>query len=372
MSNIEYDKITGLHLELTTKCNAFCPMCNRNYKGKVREKLKMTELSLEDCKKILNKDFLSKLKLISMCGVFGDPINNRDLLKIIEYIYSINPKVVINIYTNGSIHNRNWWTKLANTLKNGRVIFGIDGLSKVSELHRCNTDFNKVISNAKTYIDAGGIAQWDYIVFKHNEHQVDEARKLSEELGFATFQIKKTSRFFKEIYEKDEFLDSSILDYGKHPVYDHNGKIKYVIELPIDKKYRNSTEQNILDIFKQYKDYNAYLDQVTIECQAIKTRGIFISAFGEVFPCCTIYQQVCYGSIFGVTDDLELNEYKLYQQYDISAFNSSIKDIVLGEFFKKIQESFGKKSLKEGKCKSCSRACGKNLDIHGNSHSGGC
>ena len=65
----------------------------------------------------------------------------------------------------------------------------------------------------KLLLMQGGIAQWDYIVFKHNEHQVEEARKLSKELGFFEFQIKKTSRFFKTLYENDEFLDSTILDY---------------------------------------------------------------------------------------------------------------------------------------------------------------
>jgi len=174
MERIDYEKITGLHLELTTKCNAACPMCNRNFKGIVRNKLKMVDLSLDDCKKILNDGFLKQLKLISICGVFGDPINNKHLLNILDYIYSVNSNIVINIYTNGSLHDTDWWQNLAKRLKKGRVIFGIDGLDGISELHRCKTNFKKVINNAKSFIDSGGVAQWDYIVFKHNEHQVEE------------------------------------------------------------------------------------------------------------------------------------------------------------------------------------------------------
>lgn len=368
MNKIKSDGITGLHLELTTKCNAMCPMCNRNFKGRVRKNLKMAELSLDDCKKILDKDFLCSLKLISMCGVFGDPINNKDLFNIIDYIYSINSNIIINIYTNGSLYNSKWWKELAQKLKNGRVIFGIDGLEGVSELHRCNTDFNKVIENAKTFIDAGGKAQWDYIVFKHNEHQVEAARKLSEKLGFCDFQVKKTSRFFKTLYETDDSLDSTILEYGKHPVFDSKGNIKYYIELPENKSYRNNTEDDIFEKIKNNETFNNYLDKVSIDCQAIKTKGIFISALGEVFPCCTIYQQVCYGSIFGVNDELELNEYKIYKKYDLSAFNHSINEIVSCGFFEEIKKSFNKKSVLDGKCKSCSRACGKNLDIHKATH----
>ncbi len=46
-----YDYISGLHLELTTKCNAMCPMCNRNFKGKMRKDLSILELTLNDIKK---------------------------------------------------------------------------------------------------------------------------------------------------------------------------------------------------------------------------------------------------------------------------------------------------------------------------------
>lgn len=54
----KYENIKGLHLELTTKCNAMCPMCNRNFRGRVRKKLPIIELSLDDIKKILNPDFI--------------------------------------------------------------------------------------------------------------------------------------------------------------------------------------------------------------------------------------------------------------------------------------------------------------------------
>ena len=48
------------------------------------------------------------------------------------------------------------------------------------------------MQNAKTYISAGGVAEWKYIIFKHNEHQVNEAEKLANGMGFAKF-IKEPS-----------------------------------------------------------------------------------------------------------------------------------------------------------------------------------
>ena len=365
-----YDNVTGLHLELTTKCNAMCPMCNRNFKGKPRDDLPISELTVKDIKTLLEPEFLKKLKLISVCGVYGEPICDRDLKKILRYIYKCNPNVDIDIYTNGGLYDEEWWSDLAKIMKkhNGTVIFGIDGVDETHSLHRRNTDFNTVIRNAKAYINAGGRAGWDFIVFKHNEHQVEAARKMSEELGFAAFQIKKTSRFLKNLYEHDEQLDSTILGYGKHPVYDGNGKKIYNIELPENKEYRNTSEDKLLELIKKYETIEKYFDSVPIDCGAIKSGGIFLSAQGEVFPCCTVYQQVMYKVIHGVKDETELNEYKLYTQDNLSAYDKSIKEIVEGKFFHDLFKSFGCTSIATGKPKSCTRACGKNLDVHAGGH----
>ncbi len=175
-------------------------MCARNYRGKVRNNLKITELTLDDCKKIFPVSFIKQLELISLCGVYGEPITATELIEIIEYFFFCNPALHINIYTNGSMNSKEWWQKLAKSLKNGYVIFGIDGIGNVHSIHRKNTSFDRIIENAKTFINAGGNARWDFIVFKHNEHQVEKARELSKELGFEIFQVKKTSRFFKNLY----------------------------------------------------------------------------------------------------------------------------------------------------------------------------
>jgi len=250
----------------------------------------------------------------------------------------------------------------------GMVIFGIDGDSKTHSIHRRNTNYNTVIRNAKAFIDNGGIAQWDYIVFKHNEHQVQEAFELSKKLGFKIFQIKKTSRFLKTFYEKDKSLDSTILEYGKHPVYDSKGNIVHCLELPENQEYRNSSENIFLEMINKYGSIENYLDNTEIDCNAIKTGGIFISANGLVFPCCTVYQQVCYKIIHEVDDNKELNEYNLYLEDNLCCFEKTIKDIVEGKFFNNLFKNFKCKSIKDGKPKSCARTCGKKIDYQGSCH----
>lgn len=361
---ILYDKITGVHLELTTKCNAMCPMCARNFKGNIRKELQQKDLTLEDCKKILTPEFLKQVTFISLCGVFGDSVCNPELIEIIKYIYSCNSGIFIHLYTNGGIKEIAWWEKLAKILVNGSVVFGIDGIDETHSVYRRNTDINKVFQNANAFIKAGGFAEWDFIVFKHNENQIELAHLLSKKMGFKKFNIKKTSRFFKNLYEDDENLDSKFLEYGKHPVFDNKGVIIDYIELPTNKKYLNQAESYLLEKCKQYGNLLNYYDDVKIDCQAIKTHGIFISAFGDIYPCCTVYQQVCYGSLFGVKDANELNEYNIWKKYDTSALKKSIKEIIDSNCFKEFQNSWNKKSIKAGKPKSCCRTCDINLNMH--------
>ena len=51
----------------------------------------------------------------------------------------------------------------------GRVVFAIDGLQDTLGTYRRNVSFDKVIANASAFIAAGGRAEWDFLVFEHNE-----------------------------------------------------------------------------------------------------------------------------------------------------------------------------------------------------------
>jgi ubiquinone/menaquinone biosynthesis C-methylase UbiE len=47
----------------------------------------------------------------------------------------------------------------------------------------------------KAFIAAGGRARWDFLIFEHNQHQVEEAEALATKWGFEKFVAKKTGRF---------------------------------------------------------------------------------------------------------------------------------------------------------------------------------
>ena len=79
--------ICSVHVELTTRCNARCPMCMRNYRGSdYNSGYPDCELSLTDIKKIFTPEFLSQLEHVNFNGNLGDFALGRWALEIVEYI----------------------------------------------------------------------------------------------------------------------------------------------------------------------------------------------------------------------------------------------------------------------------------------------
>jgi sulfatase maturation enzyme AslB (radical SAM superfamily) len=136
-----------------------------------------------------------------MCGNYGDPAAAPECLEIFEYFRSINPDITLGIHSNGSLRNTSWWSQLGKILsRSGDYgFFSVDGLSDTNHIYRVNTNFAKILENAEAFISAGGQAHWEYLVFEHNEHQVEEARQLASSMGFVNFREKVSRRFFLNI-----------------------------------------------------------------------------------------------------------------------------------------------------------------------------
>ena len=233
-----FQNVKIVHLEPTTNCNAACPQCLRT-----RTEFEPNELSLDDIKILFTPDVLMQLEKIYMCGNYGDPASARQTLEMYEYFRSVNTNLTLGMNTNGGIRFPDWWTRLATVMNkpNDYVVFSIDGLEDTNHLYRRNVRWSKVMDNAKAFIDAGGSAHWDMLVFEHNKHQVDEAHKLAKDMGFNWFRAKVSRRFNRfpvdGISQPIEFNDTKVLEGH-------------------------------------------------IECSAMKENSIFVDASGKVFPCC--------------------------------------------------------------------------------------
>jgi len=352
-----YDEIRSIHLELTHRCNAACPMCARNISGgKINPDMPLVELSLEDIKTILKPDFIRQLEQIYACGNYGDPMVARDCLQVFEYLRVCNENLNLCMHTNGSARRPDWWQNLAKIMKSGPhyLRFGIDGLADTNHLYRRGTDWKTIMRSAEAFIEAGGFAEWDFLVFKHNEHQVDAARKLSEEMGFQNFYLRKTGRFVKqgELETSDQFS-----------VQDRSGKFEYFLELPNGEQYQNPALAALDDLRNQHGSYDNYLDDVKINCKvAGKKRKIYLSAEGLALPCCWL------GATFSEVKNNDRRQFlELINanggKQAIDTRLHGLEKVVNGPLFQQdIPKSWQKSNVANGKLAICARTCGVEFD----------
>lgn len=345
-----YREIRQLHLEITTACNASCPLCLRNVLGGLNNPyLPITELRLEDITAILSADFVQQLQLIYLCGNYGDPMAAHDTLDVLEYFRAVNPRIRLGIHTNGSARTPEWWARLASVVDYCR--FGIDGLEDTNHLYRRGTQWKKVMESVAAFIGAGGRAEWDFIVFRHNEHQVEEARELSRKLGFAHFFTKNTYRFFNPI---------AGTRLPRIPVLSSDGDLEHVIEEPVRPEFQNESLVRLGAATAATPSYAHYLDQTDIHCKVAKDRSLYISAEGLAFPCCwtaNLYAWYQSPPEQGICQILEKTP---DGKRSLDARLRPLREIVEGPFFQQlIPESWGRPSIGDGKLEICARTCGK-------------
>jgi MoaA/NifB/PqqE/SkfB family radical SAM enzyme len=307
--------IKDIHLEITSKCQAACPMCARNMQGgPMSPFLELNEITYGDFQRWFTPKFVKQLKKLYMCGNYGDPIVARDTLEIFAYLRFHNPTIDLSMNTNGSAKDKVFWSRLADL--NVAVRFGIDGLADSHSRYRINTDWHKIILNAKTFINNGGYAIWDMLVFDHNKHQVNECKELSIELGFQEFHHKNTSRF------KEESL----------VVINKDG-------LQIDELF--PTEKSL-----QHKS-KINTNSKTISCKAVNEGSIYVGANGNVTPCCWTDLQ------FIPPHNPSRIDIKTRIGNAPNLNNNTLEEIFDGDYFNSIKNTWSCSPLKE-----CSKQCG--------------
>lgn len=208
--------INQIHLELTTNCNLACPQCARTDGDLPNPRLVHNELTLADIQRLLPPEDVANLRHIYACGNFGDPVIARDVVEIFKYFRSHNPGLVLGIHTNGSLRNEAWWRRLPEAMGEWHyVVFPLDGLEDTHHIYRRNTNWSKLIANIKAFIDGGGKALCDTLVFKHNAHQLDEITAFAKSLGFIRQNVRVSGRQVPPSVSWLEIIDPED-DYSKN------------------------------------------------------------------------------------------------------------------------------------------------------------
>jgi len=269
-----FDQVDEYQIEITTYCNAACPQCPRNDLGQgINPYMPLTHLDRSVINRAFDRDLCGRLRQIFFCGSYGDPIMHPNFLDILRDFRNKNPTLWLYMHTNGGVHDPEYWEEIARIMNGyGQIDFGIDGLEDTLHLYRKNVKYSRVMANAQAFIDAGGRAQWNYIVFRHNEHQVEQARALANSMGFHNILVRKTGRFLN--HETMEEIDS-------WPVKNS----EQVLKPPINTEYRNTSMMFLPDLKKQYTSVKEYFDTTPIQCDAMIGRKVVINAEGVVLPC---------------------------------------------------------------------------------------
>ena len=241
----------SISIEPTSVCNLKCPECPTGIDELTRYK---GHIKFELYKKIL--DELSPYLLNLILYFQGEPYLNKEIFKLIEYS-AIQKKVFTTTSTNGHFLDSETAKK---TIESGldKLIISLDGTDqKTYEKYRKNGDLETVIQSIKN------IVHWkkklksktpyvviQFLVFKFNEHQIPEIKRLSKELGVDKLELKSAQ------------------------IYDFESDTEFI---PNNKKYSRYKK----DSFGKYQ----VKSKLKNKCKRLWEASV-ITNTGEVLPCC--------------------------------------------------------------------------------------
>ena len=196
--------MVNFHIEPTSKCTLECPLCDRTWFYEKFKKRLLHEINVDN---IVN--FVGPNAKVSMCGNNGDPIYHSKFHELCQKLKNNNCK--ISITTNGSSKTKAWWKKLNGILdENDKIIFSIDGLEDTNHLYRKNAKWKSIMGGIEMLQKRKCKIIWKFIVFKHNQHQIYQAKQLCEQLNFDDFRLERSDRWLgkKELMPDREYIDS--------------------------------------------------------------------------------------------------------------------------------------------------------------------
>ena len=383
------DKRFQVHFELTNKCQAACPNCARYQRGKPLPWMDTRDLSLQDVQKIMsNSSILSKCDVL-YCGNYGDPAASKDLLSIVEWFKdqpfecektytedghmkdSIPRHQYIN--TNGGLRDELFWKNLAKSLPkqrlhHGAVTFSIDGLEDTNHIYRRNVSWKQLWRNLNSYIDAGGKAIWEFLVFGHNKHQVEEAFYLSKKMGIE-FRLKNPLGLNeKENTETMSYLHAFDRDHNyEYSITSANSDISGPVVLSrLNGKFEPSFhEGKVIASDREIKQSV----MSNIDCKSLNTekytgkQDVYVRSDGRVLPCCFMD---------GTVEERGQDKFSFYQMREtildagnkLDVINNDLDEVIFGETFKKIFfDPMKSNSLENGKPMYCVETCGPVSDF---------
>ncbi len=362
MVYLKLEDVRELHVEITNVCNAACPMCARNIFGQGnRPGRGLGSWTIEEIHKVFDKNVLPNLQYVYFCGTHGDPISSKNVFEAIKAAKDLGAGM--EMFTNGSLKTVEWWRNLMDLLdERDRITFGVDGIA-TNHLYRQNTDIDKIMDHMKIACESKSQVRWDFLAFKHNEHEYEACKKLAKEMGVDHFRLRRTARFdifktkFPVLNEKQEithFLEPPNREDLRHPNLKTMGEMATKM-YGSDIDEMEITNETVKQFFPpdrttyKYIDRSLPVEDFNIQCIYQQARKLYVNSRLEVHPCCYI------------SDEYEnfktlANGQLPYPLGELSLRTKSWNEIMEHDFFKKdLVQSWTDNNV----IPRCVRTCGK-------------
>ena len=221
--SIHWGQPISISIEPTTSCNLSCPECPSGLKKFSRPTGKITR---EDFQLILEQ--MSKTLQYITFYFQGEPLLHSQFAEFVSL--AKRHKIVVGTSTNAHFLDKQ---RAHDIISSGldRLIISLDGTDAESYVkYRRGGDFNLVIENIKTMVEARKqrnvkhpFLELQFLVLKHNEHQIEEIKSLSKELGMDKVVLKSAQVYeFEEgndfIPEMDKFARYEKREDGKYQI----------------------------------------------------------------------------------------------------------------------------------------------------------
>ena len=187
---VHWGKPLSMEIEPTTSCNLRCPQCPSG----LREFSRNTGmLNLDLYKKIIDEIHEELVWLILYFQ--GEPFLNKQFLEFVSYASAR------NIYTATSSNAHYFTDEIAKaSVESGldRLIISVDGTTQdIYGKYRVGGKLDKVIEGTERLLYWKNKLNkttphiiWQFIAFKHNEHQIPEIKALAKKIGVDELGIK--------------------------------------------------------------------------------------------------------------------------------------------------------------------------------------
>jgi len=218
----------SISIEPTTTCNLQCPECPSGLRKFSRPTGMLKRETMEEIIKQLG-DYLFYVTLYFQ----GEPLMNKLFTEFVKMLKQ--NKIVVGTSTNAHFLSEE---KSKEIIESGldRLIVSLDGAdAETYAKYRRGGEFEMVLKNIenliklrKTSKSQTPFVELQFIVFKHNEHQIDEIKKLGRKLGVDKVSL-KTAQLYE--FENGNELMPGNLKYSRYEEYEP-GKYRIKSHLP--------------------------------------------------------------------------------------------------------------------------------------------